>query len=328
MATKSRKLDHLQIALKKKVEFRGKSTGFEKVELNYACLPEIDFDEVNTETSFLGHKLNAPLMVEAVTGGCKEAVKINKDIAKACENLGLAMGLGSQRAMLEDSRLNSSYQVRSVAPKIFLAGNIGAVQLKHYSVEEIARALEEVQANALAIHGNAAQEAVQKDGTTDFSNCLNFIDKVSRNLSLPVIFKEVGCGISKQVASALAQTKVAAIDVAGAGGTSWTGIEYLRNGVTKEEEQVFWDFGIPTMESLMETKQFFSGPIIASGGIRSGLDVVKALSLGASLGGIALPVLKAQAKGGSKGVENYLSRIMREIKLAMFLIGAKTIKDV
>lgn len=328
MATKKRKLDHINIALKQEVSFREKKTGFEKVELNYACLPEIDLEEVNTETDFLGHTLSAPLLVEAITGGCKEAVKINKDIAKACEKLGLGMGLGSQRAMLEDSRLNASYQVRDVAPNIFLMGNIGAVQLKNYSVQDLDAALTEVGANALAVHCNAAQEVIQEGGTTNFSNCLNFVDKVSRNLSLPVIVKEVGCGITKQVASALTQTKVAAIDVAGAGGTSWTGIEYLRNGVKKEEDQPFWDFGIPTMESLMETKQFFSGPIIASGGIRSGLDIVKAISLGASVGGIALPVLKAQAKGGSKGVERYLSKVMDEIKAAMFLVGARTVKDI
>ena len=322
---KQRKTDHLEIALKKDVNFKCKTNGLENVDLNYACLPEINRDEVNTETVFMGKKLRAPLMVSAITGGTIKAEKINRDIAQACEAAGVAFGLGSQRAMLEKPGLARTYQVRGVAPSILLFGNIGAVQLKEYSVQEIEDMLDTVKADVLAIHCNAAQEAIQPEGTVDFSGCLDFIDKVSRHLSKPVIIKEVGAGVSKEVAEKISRTNVAAIDVAGAGGTSWTGIEYLRH---KKRDGAFWDFGIPTAESIQEVRQVFSGPIIASGGIRTGLDCVKAMSLGASLCGMALPVLKAQAKGGSLGVKKFLQQTIEEIRTAMFLIGVKTIDQI
>ncbi len=325
MAIKDRKLDHLRIALNKDVQFREKTTWLEKVLLEYRCLPEIDLSDICLETEFLGRKLKAPIVVSGMVGGIAEAKKINKDIAKACEALGLGFGIGSQRAMLEDPKLTETYYVRDVAPNIFLAGNVGVTQLKDYSTDQMEQALDSIGADALAIHLNAAQEAVQRDGTPNFKGCLKEIARVARGLSRPVYVKEVGHGISFSVAKELAKTNIKAIDVQGAGGTSWVAIEALRskNGFGK----VFWDFGIPTASSIAECRKAFKGPIIASGGIRSGLDAVRAFVLGADLIGIALPVLKAQQRAGSKGVEQYLKRIIEEMRIALLLIGAKTPKE-
>lgn len=325
MAIGERKEEHIDIALKENVFFRQKTTELEKIQLEYNCLPEISLDEVDCSTEFLGKKFSAPLMVSALTGGIERAKKINKDIARACQKLGIGMGLGSQRAMLENPELKETYWVRDVAPDIFLAGNIGATQLKEYSAEQLEKALEEVKADALAIHLNAAQEAIQPDGTPDFRNAFEKINEVSKALSRPVFVKEVGHGIGWIVARKLAKTNIKAIDVQGAGGTSWTGIESLRGN--REIGKTFWDFGIPTAVSIYECRREFKGKIIASGGIRSGLDIIKAIILGADLGGIALPVLKAQAEGGAQGVEEYLQRIIREIRIGMFLLNAKTIED-
>lgn len=325
MAIKDRKLDHLKIALTKDVQFKQKTTWLEKVLLEYRCLPEINLSDINLETEFLGKKLKAPIIVSGMVGGIEEAKKINKDIAKACETLGLGFGVGSQRAMLEDPKLTETYYVRDVAPSIFLAGNIGVTQLKDYSIEKIEQALDSIGADALAVHLNAAQEAVQPDGTPNFKGCLKELSRISKELSKPVYVKEVGHGISFSIAKELAKTKIKAIDVQGAGGTSWIAIEASRskNNVGK----TFWDFGIPTASSIAECRKAFSGPIIASGGIRSGLDAVRAFVLGADLIGVALPVLKAQQRGGSKAVQNYLERLIEEMRIALFLIGARTPKE-
>ncbi len=223
--TENRKAEHLKIAAEGEVQFKGKTTGFEKVgfkgvDLEYRALPEIDKKDVRLETEFLGKRFKAPLMVEAITGGVKEAKKINKDIAKACEALGLGMGLGSQRAMIEFPELKETYFVRDVAPNIFLAGNLGVTELGKCSLEEIEKALEEVKADALAIHINAAQAALQPEKETNFRGRLKEIEKLVQGLKKPVYVKEVGHGIGFETAKALAETGVKAIDVGGAGGTS------------------------------------------------------------------------------------------------------------
>jgi len=331
MGIEERKEDHLDIALKEDVSFRKEpekwknTTKLEEIQLEYNCLPDIALEEVDCSTEFLGKKFKAPLMVSAITGGIPRAKKINRDIAEACQKLGIGMGLGSQRAMIEKPELKGTYYVRDVAPGIFLAGNIGASQLKDYSVEQLKGALEEVKADALAIHLNAAQEAVQPDGTPDFRGALRKIDEVSRKLNKPVYVKEVGHGIGWVVARKLAKTGIKAIDVQGAGGTSWVGIDSLRGN--RELGETFWDFGIPTAVSIFECRREFKGPIIASGGIRSGLDIIKGIILGADIGGIALPVLKAQHAGGAKGVEEYLAGIIKEIKIGMFLLNARNLTD-
>ena len=330
MQTQNRKLEHLRIACNQNVQFREKTTGFEKIgfkgiDLEYKTLPEINKKEISLETEFLGKKFSAPLMVEAITGGCEEATQINKDIAKACQSLGIGMGLGSMRAMIEKPELKETYFVRDVGPGIFLAGNIGAAQLLQYSAKQIEKALKEIGADALAIHLNAAQEALQKEGDTNFRGVLKAIDSISRKLKKPVYVKEVGHGISEGIAKKFAKTKIKAIDVAGAGGTSWTGIDSLRGN--KELGETFWDYGIATAESIVQCRKNFKGKIIASGGIRSGLDVAKAIALGADLAGIALPVLKAQQEAGSEGVKKYLEKVIEELRIAMFLSGAKNLKE-
>lgn len=328
--TKSRKSEHIKICLEKDVQFKEKTTGFERmdftsVDLTYNSLPEINKKDINTETKFLGKKFFAPLMVTAITGGVKEAKTINRDIAKACQALGLGMGLGSQRAMLEDKKVSNTYKVRDIAPDIFIAGNIGVLQIQEYSVSDIAWMLEVVEADALAIHINAAQEALQKDGSTVFEGGLKRIKKLVKNLKKPVYVKEVGHGISAKVAKKLSETGIKAIDIAGAGGTSWIGVDSLRGN--EEIGEVFWDFGIPSLESLIQVKESFKGQIVASGGVRNGLEMAKALVLGADMCGIALPVLKAQNAGGTKGVQKYLEKRINELKTAMFLTGAKNIKE-
>lgn len=325
MFTVSRKAEHIKFVLEKDVQFKSKTAGFEDIELTYYSLPELSKNEISLKTCFLGKDLNAPLMVAGMTGGFKGAEKINKDIAEACQNLGIGFGVGSQRAMLENPDLASTYNVRDVAPDIFVAGNIGVAQLKDYSVQQLQESLETIGANALAIHSNAAQEAIQPEGTTDFSEAISLIDSVSKELKVPVYVKEVGSGISKEVAEKLSKTGIKAIDVGGAGGTSWTAIEYLRAGI---KECPYWDFGLPTSKSIIESRESFNGKIIATGGIRSGLDVVKALFLGADIAGIAYPVLKAHNKNGKKGVEDYLLRITEEIRTGMFLHSFKSVEEI
>ncbi len=328
--TENRKTEHLRIALKENVQFREKTTGlediaFKDIELDYKTMPEIDRREIDAETIFFGKRFSAPIMVAAITGGVPEAEKINKDIAKACEALGIGMGLGSQRAMLENPNLAKTYYVRDVAPHIFLAGNLGITQAKKYSSIEIDEALDDIEADALALHTNAAQEALQLEGTTDFSGGFETIKRLRKELKHDFFVKEVGHGISGNVAKQLEKLKVKAIDVGGAGGTSWTGIDSLRGN--KEIGKTYWDFGIPTAVSVIECRREFSGKIIATGGIRNGLDVAKSLVLGADLAGIALPVLQAQDFGGSTSVKKYLEKIIEETKIAMFLAGAKNIKE-
>jgi len=325
-----RKLDHLKISLEEDVQFKEKTTGlegisFKGVDLSYKTLPELDKREIKLEIEFLGKKFKAPLMVEAITGGVKEAIKINKDIAKACEELGVGMGLGSQRPMIEDPKLAETYEVRDVAPNIFLAGNIGVTEVGKHSAKEIEKAIEAVGADALAIHLNAAQAAMQPEKETDFKGRLKEVEKLVKEFKKPVYVKEVGHGIGFETAKELAKTGIKAIDVGGAGGTSWTALDSKRGD--KSIGETFWDFGIPTAESVIQCRKAFDKKIIASGGIRTGLDCAKAIALGADICGLALPVLKAQEKGGSKAVKELLEKIIEELRIAMFLTGAKDLKE-
>lgn len=320
-----RKNEHIEISLKEDVQFKEKTNGFEDIELYYETLPGINKKEIDLGMEFLGKKFKAPVMVTAITGGTEKAGKINKDIALACEKTGIGMGLGSMRAMIEKKELSETYFVRDVAPSIFLAGNIGVMQLNEFSVREVENALKEVKADAIAVHVNAAQEAFQKEGDTDFKGALEAINKFAGKSNYPVIVKEVGHGINAKTARELEKTKVKAIDVEGSGGTSWIGIDSLRGN--KEVGETYWDFGIPTAASLIEVRKEFKRGVIASGGIRNGMEIVKALIMGADLGGMAHPVLEAQRKGGAKGVENYLNRIIEEMRIGMFLVGAKNLKE-
>ena len=328
-----RKGEHIDIILHKDVSHGKKTTsledvlieGFEDIELNYSALPEISLEEVDVATEFLGKKFSAPLIVSGMVGGIERARQINKNIAKAVQEVGIGMGIGSQRPMLKNPEVKDTYFVRDVAPDVFLAGNIGVSQLKNYDISVIEKMLEDIQADALSIHINAAQEAVQLEGDTDFTVCLDAIDIVSRELSKPVYVKEVGHGFSYDVAKRLAKTNIKAIDVHGVGGTSWTAVESLRGN--PEIGKTFWNFGIPTAVSIHACRKAFKGKIIASGGIRNWLDVVKSLVLGADMAGFAAPAIKADNVGGEKEVEKFLNRMIKETKIACYLLGCTNIKE-
>lgn len=317
-----RKVEHLKIQLENDVEYKNKTNLFEDVFLIHNALPEINRNQVDTSVTFLNHKLKAPLMVAAITGGAKEAARINKNIAKACQKLGLCMGFGSMKAMIVEPTLTYSYQVRDVAPDILLAGNIGANDLKNFSPKVLKEALKVIGADILAVHLNPTQELVQKEGDAQFFEVLELIERYSEQL--PIYVKEVGQGISEDVAKKLSKTSIKAIDVAGAGGTSWTGIEYLRRGMT---DGPYWDWGIPTALSLIMTRKATTLPIIATGGIRKGEEVVKAIAMGANIGAAALPMLKTAAQS-HESVNNHLSEIVKQIGDIMFLIGARNVSDI
>ena len=330
MVTKieQRKTDHIKICATKDVSFHEKTTLFSEVELNYKCLPELSMHDVNLGTEFLGKKFSFPFIVSAMTGGASASTKINLDIAEACQELGIGMGLGSMRAMLQQPSLAETYFVRDVAPDIFLAGNIGAAQLKQITPQDLDGALQAIEANALAIHLNAAQEAVQAEGDADFSGLISKITEFADAISIPVYVKEVGHGISYDVAFALKNTNIKAIDVQGAGGTSWAAVDAMRN--KKSFGMTFREFGIPTAVSLIHTKNALHGTtkkVIASGGVRNGIDAVKALVLGADLVGCALPILKAQQKNGANGVKNYLENLKKEMEITSFLLGCANISE-
>ncbi len=319
----SRKADHLKISLEEKVE--SGDAGFGNFRLKHQAAPEIDFDDISLEITFLGKKMKYPLIIEGMTGGTEEAKKINLELAAIAQELGIGFGVGSQRAALEDEKLISTYQVREVAPSVFLIANLGAVQLNYgYGLKECEKAIEMIKADALAFHLNPLQEAIQPEGNKNFSNLIEKINELAQKLTKPVIVKETGCGISHEIARKL---KVSAIDVAGLGGTSWGLIEGYRNSENfSQMSKVFSEWGIPTAECIQEVSKL-NIPLIASGGIRNGLQAAKALALGADCLGLALPLLKAWDKNGSDGVKKFLNQFFLELKLAMFLTSSKNVSE-
>lgn len=320
MKTKRRKMEHIKICLEKNVE-RG-STGFEDVKLIHCSLPEVDYDSIDMSTKFLGKKLNYPIVIEAMTGGCKEAEKINKKLASVAQELGIAFGVGSQRAALEDKSLVKTYQVRDVAPDIFLIGNLG--MLPKLEFEKYQHAIDMIGADALAIHLNPLQEIAQPEGDKDWGGCLEHLKRVCKYVSKPLIIKETGAGISSEVAIKLEDIGVGAIDIAGYGGTNWLVVEEYRS---KRKMKNFENWGIPTAVSLIDVRRIVRIPVIASGGIRNGIDAAKAIVLGADLVGVALPLLKEVVKG-RKYVLKWLRNFIEEMKITFFLIGAKNISEV
>lgn len=318
MKISKRKSDHIVLSLNKKTQYCV-SSGFERIMLIHNALPECFFDEIDLSTVFLGKKISAPLMMTAMTGGCKHAQKLNQRLAETAEKYGIAFGLGSQRAMVENAFLRNTYKVRNVAPSIPLIANIGAAQIKKYSREQISSLVSVVEADALAIHLNPLQEVIQKDGDRDFSGVLDAISKIVEYLSVPIIVKETGAGISTEVAIKLAEVGVKWIDVAGVGGTSWSKIEYARN---KDAVHGFEEWGIPTVDSVMMCKGIL--PLIASGGVRSGIDAAKALAIGADMVGAAQPFLLALV---NKKLDNEIEKWKEQMKITAFLTGSKNTKQ-
>jgi isopentenyl-diphosphate Delta-isomerase len=326
--TEKRKAEHIRICLEQKAQARKATAGFEDIQLIHRALPEVDRQKISLSTFFLGKKFSAPLIVGAMTGGTEEATKINASIAEAVEKLGLGMGVGSQRAAIEDQKLEKTYAIaRKKAPTAFLIANIGGVQLVHgYGLKEVKKVVEMIDADAVAVHLNALQEAVQPEGQTNFKGVLAKIGEIAGELDKPVIVKETGCGISAEDAKALEAAGVKAIDVGGVGGTSFAAVEYYRSINQNNMGEIFWDWGIPTAVSLIETTQSVKIPVIASGGVRSGLDIAKSLALNASLASISQPMLEVAVKG-TKETEELLSCLIDELRNALFLVGAENLES-
>ena len=325
-ATAERKLDHIRIVRDEDVNAKGVITGFAAYRLPHHALPEIDLDQIDLSTTFLGKPMRAPLLVSSMTGGAQAAELINLALAEAAESLGLAMGVGSQRAALSDARLASTYQVRRVAPHIPLLANLGAVQLNYgYGVEHCQRAVDMIEADALILHFNPLQEAVQPEGNVNFKGLLARIEQVCRTLDVPVIAKEVGNSIGALDAQRLFDVGVQAIDVAGAGGTSWSEVERFRqpSDAGARVAGTFAGWGLPTSECIREVRAALPDILlIGSGGIRSGLDIAKAIALGADLAGTARPaLLGAVSERGAEAVIEDLQMYLRELRIALFCSG-------
>jgi len=316
-----RKLEHLLLCKHWDVEHKHKRTGFEEIELIHKALPQINKEEINITTEFLGKTLEAPIIITGMTGGHPASLAINRELAKAAEQLKIGVGMGSQRAAVENPELRSTYTVmRDEAPSTFIIGNIGAPQIQY--AEEAAGMMN---LDALAIHLNPLQEAIQPEGDVDASNYLSYVEKASKTLDIPVIVKETGAGIKREDAIKLTKAGAAAIDIAGAGGTSWAAVETYRSK-DSNMGNLFRDWGIPTAVSTVEVLQSVNIPVISSGGIRSGLDAAKALALGAEAVGIALPVLK-EAYIGYEAVKIKIMKFIEELKVAMYLVGASDLSD-
>jgi len=330
--TAKRKLSHIQTTLHEQVQSHV-STGFDDVRLIHKALPEIDRDEIDLSIELFGHKVQAPLIIESMTGGTPLAAKINRTLAKVAQKLGIGMGVGSQRAGIEDESLAYTYRVaRETAPSIPLFANLGCPQIAcEDGLDRAKKAVDMIDATGLFIHLNAVQESVQFEGETDFKNMISKIGQLADALAVPVLVKETGAGISMETARALEQVGVKGIDVSGMGGTSWAAVEYYRAREKKYKLQTelgatFWDWGTPTVPSIVEVSNSTNLKVFASGGVRNGLHIAKAIALGADYGGLALPMLKSVSSGEDAAVTR-LTTVIEELKNAMFLTGSRNLKQ-
>ena len=330
--TSSRKLDHLRICAEKEVECG--DAGFSDIRFVHNALPECDMRSIDLSTKFLGHKLSSPLFISAMTGGHPGTKEVNTRLARAAEHFGIGMGVGSQRAALENPDLADTFAiVRDEAPGAFLVANLGAVQLRDHGAEWADKAVEMIKADAIAIHLNFLQEAIQPEGDHNATGCLAAISELCAGFRVPVIVKETGCGISAEVARKCLGAGVGAIDIGGWGGTSWAAVESVRADESQRKGdrrlktlgEDFASWGIPTVVSLAEVLAC-GGPVIASGGVRSGLDIAKGCALGAELCGMALPLLKP-AMESDETLASEIEAIHQELTATMFLTGSARITD-
>lgn len=325
----SRKADHIKINLEKNVQ-SALTTGLEKYRFAHEAVPDLNLEEIDLSQTVFGKRLAAPILISSMTGGTPEAHAINLTLARAAQETGIAMGLGSQRAGIEHPELAFTFQVRQVAPDILLFANLGAVQLNYrYTLDQCRRAVEMIAADGLFLHLNPLQEALQPEGDTRFAGLLQKIEAVCKALPVPVIIKEVGWGISAATARRLANAGVAAIDVAGAGGTSWSQVEMYRIADEKMARvaAAFQGWGIPTAESIRMVREGAPDLItIASGGLRDGIDIAKSIALGAHLGGLAGYFLKAAVRS-DQAVLDAIDEIRREILICMFAAGAGNLEQ-
>jgi isopentenyl-diphosphate delta-isomerase len=328
--TGSRKADHLRINIARDVNAKGVAAGFDDYAFEHQALPEIDLAEVDTSTELLRKRLEAPLLISCMTGGTPEAQRINATLAKVAEEFGIAMGLGSGRALVENPETLPSFDVRNEAPNVLLLANLGAVQLnKGYGVDECRRLVDLLRADALVLHLNALQEALQPEGDTNFRGLLGRIATLCKQLAVPVVVKEVGWGIGPLAVRALFDAGVASVDLAGAGGTSWSEVERYRIAEPWRGHvaATFAGWGIPTAQCIREARSVApKGTIVASGGIRNGLDVAKAIALGADAAGIAGPFLRA-ADVSIDEARDYARELIETLRIAMFCTATRTIAE-
>jgi isopentenyl-diphosphate delta-isomerase len=326
-----RKSDHITLCATGEVGFRGVSTLFEQVRLVHDALPDLDASALDTSVTVFGKRLRAPILIAAMTGGTEEAGRINRELASIAEERGVAFGLGSQRAMHLREGTAPTYRVRDVAPETVLLGNVGVVQAREMKTAQLRALVDEVGADALCVHLNPAMEVVQPGGDRDFRRGLETIGRLVRELGVPVVVKETGCGISHAVGKRLRGVGAAHVDVSGAGGTSWVGVEAKRAAEQGDVRgaalgEAFWDWGIPTAASVALLAPLGFETLIATGGVSSGVEVAKAIVLGATVAGIARPMLKALVAGGRAGALELLDRVLAELRTAMLLTGSADIE--
>jgi isopentenyl-diphosphate Delta-isomerase len=328
-----RKEEGIDVVLKRNVEAKEATTLLECVHLVHCALPEMDMAEIDLATPFLGKRLHAPIVVDSMTGGAPKAEEINGTLAEVAEEKGFAMGLGSQRAGLLSESMARTYSIaRKKAPTAFLFANIGGAQLaRGFTVRQAEKLVSMIGADALAVHLNPLQEAVQPEGEAVFKGVLSAIGKLCKELSVPVIVKEVGAGIGPEVAKKLEVSGVSAINISGAGGTSWAGIEAIRAAERNISGKaslgsLFWDWGIPTAAALMEVRREVHVPVIASGGLRNGLEAAKCLALGADACGMARPMLESASRGRD-ALEKFAEQTLLELKTTMFITGARNLSE-
>lgn len=322
-----RKNDHLDLCATEDVSFRARTTLLEDVRFHHDALPELSLADLDTSIPLFGKRLKAPIFVASMTGGSERAATINRDLAKVAEDRGYGFGLGSQRAMQKRPETAASYAIREVAPTALVFGNVGIVQAREWETDVVASMLREVGADGLFLHMNPAMELVQPGGDRDFRGGVETMARYVRELGLPVVAKETGCGIGPRTAEKLAEAGVRMVDVSGAGGTSWVGVETLRaEGTQQRLGKALWDWGVPTAASIAFAKN--AGlKSIATGGIQSGLDIARAIALGASAAGLARPVLVAHHEGGVGAVHALFDAIEAELRAVMLLTGSRTIAD-
>lgn len=324
VATQVRKADHLRVCLEEDVQSHRITNGLERYRFTHCCLPELNREDIDISTVFLGKRLATPLLISSMTGGTEQAREINQRLAKTAQKFGLAMGVGSQRVAIENPSLNPTFSVRKYAPDALILANLGAVQLNYnYGLDRCQKAVEAIEADALILHLNPLQEAVQTEGDVNFKGLFTKIEQLTNKLPVPIIAKEVGNGISAAMAKRLLEVGVAAVDVAGAGGTSWARVESERATDVRQRRlgNTFADWGIPTAECITQIRALpQSMPLIASGGLRHGLHAAKAIALGADLAGLALPFLQA-ASQSEAALDELCEALIAEIVTVLFCTG-------
>jgi len=327
---KNRKLEHIIICLEENIEASYKKTGFQDIEFVHRALPEMDLNEIDTSIKVFNHQFDYPILINAMTGGHEVSKIINKNLANLAKEFNIGLALGSQRAAIKDPKLEYTYKIaRDISPDAFIIGNLGAPQIsKEYGINEIKQAIEMIQANALAIHLNALQECLQSEGEPVYKGVINGLQNIKKELKIPLIVKETGAGIAKEDIILLKNIGIDTIDISGVGGTSWAAVEYYRSkDKTKnlpEITKTYWDWGIPTAVATIEASTADVN-LISSGGIRSGLDIAKAIAIGADLVGISLPFLKAAYQDDYKTLQEIMKKFIKELKIAMFLTKSKNL---